>query len=136
MRGIAAATAKEAMNLDPLTDILAIAGAIWFFRHPARHKFLLGWAAAPISWLIQDPSRSFSDLTSLDPVIAGLFLAAMMDDFPIPAPFVSPSPRFSSPWQHSFHLASRVLSPEPHGTRDFISLLLEGLGPSAPWLAL
>jgi len=38
----------EAAQLDPLTDILAIVGAIWLFRHPAR-------------------------------VIAGLFLAAMMD---------------------------------------------------------
>jgi hypothetical protein len=70
---------QEAMNLDPLTDILAIAGAIWFFRHPARHKFLLGWAAAPISWLIQDPSRFVSQSTLAGSVIAGLFLAAMMD---------------------------------------------------------
>jgi hypothetical protein len=69
----------EAMSLDPLTDILAIAGAIWFFRHPARHKFLLAWAAAPISWLIQDPSRFVLQSALAGSVIAGLFLAAMMD---------------------------------------------------------
>ncbi len=69
----------EAMALDPLTDILSIAGAIWFFRHPARHKFLLAWAAAPISWLIQDPSRFALQSALAGSAIAGLFLAAMMD---------------------------------------------------------
>ena len=69
----------EAMNFDPLTDILAIAGAIWFFRHPARHKFLLAWAAAPVSWLVQDPSRFVLQSALAGSAIAGLFLAAMMD---------------------------------------------------------
>ena len=69
----------EATQLDPLTDILAIAGAIWLFRHPTRHKFLLAWAAAPISWLIQDPSRFVAQSALAGSVIAGLFLAAMMD---------------------------------------------------------
>ena len=69
----------EAINFDPLTDILAIAGAIWFFRHPARHKFLLAWAAAPVSWLVQDPSRFVLQSTLAGSAIAGLFLAAMMD---------------------------------------------------------
>ena len=69
----------EAMQLDPLTDILAIAGAIWFFRNPARHKFLLAWAAAPVLWLVQDPSRFVLQYTLAGSAIAGLFLAAMMD---------------------------------------------------------
>ena len=69
----------EATHLDPLTDILAIAGAIWFFRHPTRHKFLLAWAAAPVSWLVQDPYRFVLQSTLVGSVIAGLFLAAMMD---------------------------------------------------------
>ena len=69
----------EAMRLDPLTDILAIAGAIWFFRNPARHKFLLAWAAAPVLWLVQDPSRFVLQSTLAGSAIAGLFLAAMMD---------------------------------------------------------
>lgn len=69
----------EAMNLDPLLDILAIAGAIWFFRHPARHKFLLAWAAAPVSWLVQDPNRFVLQSALAGSAIAGLFLAEMMD---------------------------------------------------------
>ena len=69
----------EAPLLDPLTDILAIAGAIWLFRHPARHKFLIAWATAPISWLIQDPNRFVAQSALAGCVIAGLFLAAMMD---------------------------------------------------------
>ncbi len=69
----------EAMALDPLADILSIAGAIWFFRHPARHKFLLAWAAAPVSWLVQDPSRFVLQSALAGSAIGGLFLAAMMD---------------------------------------------------------
>ena len=69
----------EAMSLDPLLDILAIAGAIWFFRHPARHKFLLAWAAAPVSWLVQDPNRFVLQSALAGSAIAGLFLAEMMD---------------------------------------------------------
>jgi hypothetical protein len=69
----------EAMRLDPLTDIVAIAGAIWFFRNPARHKFLLAWAAAPVLWLVQDPSRFVLQSTLAGSAIAGLFLAATMD---------------------------------------------------------
>jgi len=69
----------EAAHFDPLTDLLAIAGAIWFFRYPTRHKFLLAWAAAPVSWLVQDPSRFVLQSTLAGSVIAGLFLAAMMD---------------------------------------------------------
>ena len=69
----------EAPHLDPLTDILAIAGAIWLFRHPTRHAFLLAWAAAPISWLIQDPNRFVAQSALAGSVIAGLILAAMMD---------------------------------------------------------
>ena len=69
----------EAPHLDPLTDILAIAGAIWLFRHPRRHNFLLAWAAAPVSWLIQDPNRFVGQSALAGSVIAGLFLATMMD---------------------------------------------------------
>ena len=69
----------EAPHLDPLTDILAIAGAIWLFRHPRRHKFLFAWAAAPVSWLIQDPNRFVGQSALAGSVIAGLFLATMMD---------------------------------------------------------
>jgi hypothetical protein len=69
----------EAMHLDPLIDILAIAGAIWFFRHPARDKFLFAWAAAPVTWLVQDPNRFVSQSALAGAAIAGLFLAAMMD---------------------------------------------------------
>ena len=69
----------EAMNLDPLLDILAIAGAIWVFRHPAGNKFLLAWAAAPVSWLVQDPNRFVLQSALAGSAIAGLFLAEMMD---------------------------------------------------------
>ena len=68
----------EAMRLDPLTDLLAIVGLIWLLRDPMRHKFLLAWAGAPLSWLIQDPNRFVAQSTLAGSVIAGLFLADMM----------------------------------------------------------
>ncbi len=67
-----------AMRLDPLTDLLAIAGLIWLLRDPMRHKFLLAWAGAPLSWLIQDPNRFVAQSTLAGSVIAGLFLADVM----------------------------------------------------------
>ena len=68
----------EAMRLDPLTDLLAIAGLVWLLRDPMRHKFLLAWAGAPLSWLIQDPNRFVAQSTLAGSVIAGVFLADMM----------------------------------------------------------
>jgi hypothetical protein len=68
----------EALHLDPLIDILAIAGAVWFFRRPSEHHFLVAWAAAPIAWLIQDPNRFAAQSTLAGSVIGGLFLADMM----------------------------------------------------------
>ena len=68
----------EAMRLDLLTDLLAIAGLVWLLRDPMRHKFLLAWAGAPLSWLIQDPNRFVAQSTLAGSVIAGLFLADMM----------------------------------------------------------
>ena len=65
----------EALHLDPLIDILAIAGAAWYFRRPRDHSFLLAWAAAPIVWLIQDPNRFAAQSTLAGSVIAGLLLA-------------------------------------------------------------
>jgi len=67
-----------AMRLDPLTDLLAIVGLVWLLRDPMRHKFLLAWAGAPLSWLIQDPNRFVAQSTLAGSVIAGLFLADMM----------------------------------------------------------
>jgi hypothetical protein len=68
----------EALHLDPLIDILAIAGAVWFFRHPREHHFLIAWAAAPLAWLVQDPNRFAAQSTLAGSVIGGLFLADMM----------------------------------------------------------
>ncbi len=68
----------EALHLDPLIDVLAIAGAVWFFRRPRVHHFLIAWAAAPIAWLIQDPNRFAAQSTLAGSVIGGFFLADMM----------------------------------------------------------
>ncbi|HEY6395728.1 MAG TPA: hypothetical protein VIX12_09950 [Candidatus Binataceae bacterium] len=68
----------EALRADPLIDILAITGAVWIFRRWREHIFLLAWAAAPISWLIQDPNRFVAQSTLAGSVIAGIFLAEMM----------------------------------------------------------
>ncbi len=68
----------EALHLDPLIDILAIAGAAWLFRRPREHHFLIAWAAAPLAWLIQDPNRFAAQSTLAGSVIGGLFLAEMM----------------------------------------------------------
>ncbi len=65
----------EALHLDPLIDILALAGLIWLLRRPREHKFLLAWAAAPVVWLIQDPNRFVLQSMLAGSVIAGLFLA-------------------------------------------------------------
>lgn len=64
----------EALRLDPLIDILALAGLIWLLWRPREHRFLLAWTAAPVVWLIQDPNRFVSQSTLAGSVIAGLFL--------------------------------------------------------------
>ena len=69
----------EALRLDPLIDLIAIAGALWLLRRPRENKFLIAWGAAPVSWLIQDPGRFVAQSTLAGAVIAGLFLADMMN---------------------------------------------------------
>jgi hypothetical protein len=64
----------EALRLDPLIDILALAGLIWLLWRPREHRFLLAWTAAPVVWLIQDPNRFVLQSTLAGSVIAGLFL--------------------------------------------------------------
>ena len=68
----------EAVHIDVMIDLLAIAGAILYFRHPARHRFLLAWALAPIAWLAQDYSRFVMQSALAGSVLGGLFLADMM----------------------------------------------------------
>jgi hypothetical protein len=68
----------EALRLDPLIDLLAIAGSLWLFRRPREHKFLLAWAAAPIAWLIQDPNRFAAQSALAGAVIGGLFLTDLL----------------------------------------------------------
>jgi len=67
----------EALRLDPLIDLLALAGLLWLLRRPRDHKFLLAWAAAPVVWLIQDPNRFALQSMLAGSVIAGLFLAEL-----------------------------------------------------------
>jgi hypothetical protein len=64
----------EALRLDPLIDILAVAGLLWLLSRPREHKFLLAWATAPVVWLIQDPNRFVLQSTLAGSVIAGVFL--------------------------------------------------------------
>jgi hypothetical protein len=68
----------EAVRLDSLIDFLAVAGALWLFRRPREHKFLVAWAAAPITWLIQDWNRFVAQSMLAGAVIAGLLLADLM----------------------------------------------------------
>jgi hypothetical protein len=74
----------EAMRLDPMLDLFAIAGAIYYFRHPSRHHFLIAWAAAPVAWFIQDPNRFVAQSTLSGAVVGGLFLAEMLRKIAMP----------------------------------------------------
>jgi len=65
----------ESLRLDPMIDLLAIAGAAAFLRRPMRHRFLLAWTLAPIAWLLQDPSRFAAQSTLAGSVLGGLLLA-------------------------------------------------------------
>jgi hypothetical protein len=67
----------EAVRLDPLIDLLALAGAVLYFRHPLRHRFLLAWALAPIAWFFQDYTRFILQSTLAGSVLGGLFIADM-----------------------------------------------------------
>jgi hypothetical protein len=65
----------ESLRLDPMIDLLAIAGAVVFLRRPMRHRFLFAWALAPVAWLLQDPGRFAAQSTLAGSVLGGLLLA-------------------------------------------------------------
>ena len=69
----------EAFHVDPLIDLLALAGLVRLLRRPREHLFLLAWAGAPIVWLAQDPNRFVLQSALAGSVIAGTLLAELTE---------------------------------------------------------
>jgi len=64
-----------AMTIAPLIYILAAPALAGILRRPRQYAFLIAWSAAPLAWLVQDPTRFVAQSTIAGAVLGGVFIA-------------------------------------------------------------
>jgi hypothetical protein len=65
--------------LDPLVDLFWLVGVVTILRAPRQHVFLVAWAAAPLPWLVQDPSRFLLQSPLVGAVLGGVAIGRGLD---------------------------------------------------------
>jgi len=68
----------EALRLDPMLDFLSLAGFVWAVTRKERSSFLIAWALAPATWILQDYTRFVLQSALAGSVLAGLMLADLV----------------------------------------------------------
>jgi len=64
---------------DPLVDLFWLVGIVAVLRAPRRNAFLVAWAAAPLPWLVQDPSRFVLQSPLVGAVLGGIAIGRWLD---------------------------------------------------------
>src|SRR5262245_19787339 len=65
--------------VDPLVDLFWLVGIVAVLRAPRQHVFLVAWAAAPLPWLVQDPSRFLLQSPLVGAVLGGVAIGRWLD---------------------------------------------------------
>ena len=68
----------SALLFDPMLDVLGLVGLVAALRHPRDNALLVAWAAAPVAWLFQDPSRFILQSGLAASVLAAVWLVARL----------------------------------------------------------
>lgn len=68
-----------AWMVDPLVDLFWLIGVGFAVAAPRRRAFLLAWAAAPLLWAIQDPSRFVLQSALPGAALGGVALARLLE---------------------------------------------------------
>lgn len=74
----------SAWMIDPLVDLLWIAGLVWALRAPRERALFVAWALAPLAWLVQDTSRFVLQSSLAGATLGGVALARWMEGWPRP----------------------------------------------------
>jgi hypothetical protein len=69
---------ETALFIDPVIDVASAIGLVAALRAP-RNPFLLAWAAAPVAWLVQDPSRFLLHWPFCGAVLGAVALAPQIE---------------------------------------------------------
>lgn len=75
-----------AWMVDPLVDLFWLIGIVAVLRAPRRQPFLVAWAAAPLPWLVQDPSRFLLQSPLVGAVLGGVAIGRWLDGWQRPGP--------------------------------------------------
>jgi hypothetical protein len=68
-----------AWMVDPLVDLFWLVGIGAVLRAPRQNTFLAAWAAAPLPWLVQDPSRFVLQSPLVGAVLGGVAIGRWLE---------------------------------------------------------
>jgi hypothetical protein len=68
-----------AWMIDPIVLPCALIGLVAALRRPTQNVFLGAWAAAPMAWLVQDPTRFTLHWPLVGSVLGGTVLARLLE---------------------------------------------------------
>ncbi len=65
--------------IDPLVDLFWVVGLVAAMRAPRESALLIAWAAAPLVWVIQDPTRFILQSSLAGAVLGGVAIGRALD---------------------------------------------------------